>query len=287
MSDTLSMTEVLYTAEHIARQAGALLRYYFERPRASDHKRTRIDLVTEADRASEQLIVEALQHAFPQHHIVGEEGGGYGPPAETTPYHWYVDPLDGTTNFAHRFPVFAVSLALSGPDMQPLLGVVYDPMRDEVFKAQRGRGATLNGQPLHVSAVNDLAEALVVTGFPYDRWTKEDNNVATFGHFVRRVQGVRRVGAAALDLCWVAAGRCDVYWERGLQPWDGQAGMLCVLEAGGTVTDYAGEVSEAMWRGQAVVATNGLLHNQALDVIQHGAAAPLPTALMEPESKGA
>ena len=286
MSAPLHMTEALNTAEHIARQAGALLRYYFERPRTFDHKQTLIDLVTEADRASEQLIVEALQKAFPQHHIVGEEGGGYGPAADETPYHWYVDPLDGTTNFAHRFPVFAVSLALSGPDMQPLLGVVYDPMRDEVFKAQRGGGATLNGRPMHVSQVANLAEALVVTGFPYNRWTAEDNNVTLFGHFVRRVQGVRRVGAAALDLCWVAAGRFDVYWEHGLHPWDGQAGMLCVVEAGGTVTDYDGEVSEAMWRGQTVVATNGRLHAQALDVIQHGEAAPRPVALGEPESAG-
>ncbi len=286
MSDTLPMTEALHIAEHIARQAGALLRYYFERPRTFDHKQTLIDLVTEADRASEQLIVEALQKAFPEHHIVGEEGGGYGPPMEKTPYHWYVDPLDGTTNFAHRFPVFAVSLALSGPDMQPLLGVVYDPMRDELFKAQREGGATLNGRRLRVSRVDNLAEALVVTGFPYNRWTAEDNNVATFGHFARRVQGVRRVGAAALDLCWVAAGRFDVYWERGLQPWDGQAGMLCVLEAGGTVTDYDGRVSEAMWRGDAVVATNGLLHAQALEVIQHGDAAPRPLALSQPEGEG-
>ena len=286
MPTSLPTSDALNTAEHIARQAGALLRYYFERPRTFDHKQTRVDLVTEADRASEQLIVEALQKAFPQHHIVGEEGGGYGLPASETPYHWYVDPLDGTTNFAHRFPVFAVSLALSGPDMQPLLGVVYDPMRDEVFKAQRGHGATLNGRPLQVSGVENLSEALVVTGFPYNRWTAEDNNVPLFGHFARRVQGVRRVGAAALDLCWVAAGRFDVYWEHGLQPWDGQAGMLCVVEAGGTVTDYDGEVSEAMWRGQTVVATNGLLHAQALDVIQHGDAAPRPVALGEPESTG-
>ncbi len=286
MPDALHLSQALHTAEHIARQAGALLRYYFERPRTSGHKQTRIDLVTEADRASEQLIVEALQRAFPGHHIVGEEGGGYGLAAEETPYHWYVDPLDGTTNFAHRFPVFAVSLALVEAGGEPLLGVVYDPMRDEVFKARRGHGATLNGRPLHVSEVKDLAEALVVTGFPYNRWTAEDNNVATFGHFVRRVQGVRRVGAAALDLCWVAAGRFDVYWERGLQPWDGQAGMLCVLEAGGTVTDYDGRVSEAMWRGQAVVATNGHVHAQALEVIQRGDAAPRPVPLGEQASEG-
>ncbi len=287
MPDTLPMKEALNTAEHIARQAGALLRYYFERPRTFDHKQTRVDLVTEADRASEQLIAEALQKAFPGHHIVGEEGGGYGPPAAETLYHWYVDPLDGTTNFAHRFPVFAVSLALSGPDMQPLLGVVYDPMRDEMYKAQRGHGATLNGRPLHVSRVTQLAEALVVTGFPYNRWTAEDNNVTMFGHFARRVQGLRRVGAAALDLCWVAAGRFDVYWERGLQPWDGQAGMLCVQEAGGTLTDYDGQLSEAMWRGNAVVATNGLLHEQTLTVIQRGDDAPRPVALSEATGKGA
>lgn len=276
MSQSLDLQQVLTTAETIARQAGAVLRSYYERPRAANHKSTNIDLVTEADGASERLIVEALQAAFPDHHIHGEEGGGYGPDPASTPFHWYVDPLDGTTNFAHRFPVFAVSLALSGPDLEPILGVVHDPMYGETYKAVRGQGAMVNGRPLRVSTVRALSEALVITGFPYNRWTADDNNTAHFSHFVRRTQGARRVGAAALDLCWVAAGRCDVYWEQGPNPWDVQAGLLCVEEAGGTITDYAGARSRTALSGSQIVASNGHLHDQALDVLQHGDAAPRP-----------
>ncbi len=146
-SHPFDLPAALNTAETIARQAGAILRQYYERPRQADHKKTSIDLVTEADRTSEAFIVPALRAAFPDHHIAGEEGGGYGPPRELTPYHWHVDPLDGTTNFAHRVPHFAVSLALSDPDLRPILGVVYDPMRDECFKGVRGQGAALNGRP--------------------------------------------------------------------------------------------------------------------------------------------
>ncbi len=281
MPDSLDTQAALLTAESIARQAGAILRQYFERPRSTGSKSTRIDLVTEADRASEAFIVDALRAAFPDHHIVGEEGGGYGPPPDSTPYHWYVDPLDGTTNFAHRFPIFSVSLALSGPDLRPILGVVYDPMYGETYKAIRGQGATVNGRPMHVSDTPTLAEALVNTGFPYNRWTAEDNNAAHFSHFVRRTQGVRRIGAASLDLCWVAAGRFDVYWESGPQPWDVQAGILCVWEAGGTVTDYRGTLSRDALSGTQTLATNGLLHDQALAVLQQGDAAPLP---QEPNS---
>lgn len=276
MSDSLDLRAALQTAESIARQAGLILMQYYERPRQANHKRTSIDLVTEADTASEKFIVDALRNTFPDHHIVGEEGGGYGPDPNQTPYHWYVDPLDGTTNFAHRFPVFSVVLALSDPDLNPILGVVYDPTRDESFKAIRGQGATLNGRPLHVSDVRDLSAAMVVTGFPYDRWTAEDNNTARFGHFVRRTQGARRVGSAALDLCWVAAGRCDVYWEQGPNPWDVQAGILAVWEAGGRVSDYEGQISRTALSGSRIVASNGYLHDQALAVIQLGDAAPRP-----------
>lgn len=276
MSDSLDYRAALQTAETIARQAGAILLQYYEQPRQANHKSTSIDLVTEADTASEQFIVNALHKAFPEHHIVGEEGGGYGLSLDQSPYRWYVDPLDGTTNFAHRFPIFAVTLALSDSDLKPLLGVVYDPTRDESFKALRGQGATLNGRPLRVSDVSDLAEALVVTGFPYNRWTVEDNNTERFGHFVRRTQGARRAGSAALDLCYVAAGRCDVYWEHGPNPWDVQAGILAVWEAGGKVSDYAGELSLEALGGHQIVASNGILHDQALAVIQLGDAAPRP-----------
>ena len=266
----------LDTAEAIARQAGALLLEYYERPRQANHKHTLIDLVTEADTASEALVVGALRSAFPDHHIHGEEGGGYGPAPDETPYHWFVDPLDGTTNFAHRFPVFSVTIALSDADMHPILGVVYDPARDETFKGVRGHGATLNGRPLRVTSVRDLSQAMAVTGFPYDRWTAEDNNTERFGHFVRRTQGVRCVGSAALDLCSVACGRHDFYWENGPNPWDVQAGLLFVQEAGGKVTDWTGVLSRDALSGSPILATNGYLHDQALAVIQLGDAAARP-----------
>lgn len=274
--NSLDLFEALNTAETIARQAGTILRSFYERPRQSITKSTVIDLVTEADKTSEAFIVKALREAFPNHHINGEEGGGYGPSAEDAPYQWWVDPLDGTTNFAHRFPVFAVSLAMSTPDHHPLLGVVHNPMYDETYKGLRGGGAMLNGRPLHVSDVDTLAEALAVTGFPYDAWTAEDNNAERIRHFLVRTQGVRRVGSAALDICTVAAGRCDLYWERGPQPWDVQAGIVIVEEAGGKVTDYEGGWSEDAYFGHRIVVSNSLLHEQALDVIRLGDAAPRP-----------
>jgi len=276
--DNLDLHAALDTAERIARQAGMILRLHYERTPEINSKSTPIDLVTDADRASEAFIVPALQQAFPTHHIVGEEGGGYGPAPDTTPYHWYIDPLDGTTNFAHRFPVFAVSIARSGPDLRPLLGAIYDPLRDEMFKAVRGGGAYLNGRRLHVSAISELAQALSITGFPYNRWTNPDNNVDNFENFVLRAQGVRRVGSAALDLAYLAAGRVDVYWESGPHPWDVQAGLLCVEEAGGRVTDFHGEVSRDALSGTHILATTGLgqLHEQAIAVLRDKANAPRP-----------
>ncbi|MBN1679416.1 MAG: inositol monophosphatase [Anaerolineae bacterium] len=278
MSNSLDLFAALEAVEIIARQAGAILRMYFERPRAANHKSTAVDLVTEADQQSEAYIVDALKKAFPGHGINGEEGGGYGPESGNSPFQWWIDPLDGTTNFAHRYPVFSVSISLSDPDLNPILGVVYDPVHGEMFKAIRGHGATLNGRRLHVSTVNDLGQALVITGFPYDRWTNPDNNVAEFGHFVRRTQGVRRVGSAALDLCYVAAGRCDVYWEHGPNPWDVLAGILCVLEAGGRVSDYHGSLNRDALCGSRTLATNGHVHDQAVAVLTRGEDAPLPAA---------
>lgn len=276
MPHPFDLQTTLLTAEAIAREAGAILRQYFEKPRNSDSKSSQIDLVTDADRASEAFILRALHEAFPDHHIVGEEGGGYGPPASETPYHWYVDPLDGTTNFAHRFPIFSVSIALSDANLHPILGVVHDPMHDDTYKAIRGGGAVHNGRPLRVSTTANLADALVITGFPYNRWTAEDNNGETFNHFLRRTQGVRRIGSAALDLCWVAEGRMDVYWESGPKPWDVQAGILCVWEAGGIVSDYDGQLSRDSLSGTHTLATNGRLHEQALAVFQLGDDAPRP-----------
>ncbi len=277
MLNSLDYRATLDFVEALARQAGAVQHQYYEMPREAMSKNgVSVDLVTAADKACEDLIVTALRAQFPDHHIVGEEGGGYGPAPEDTAYHWYVDPVDGTTNFAHRVPIFAVSIALSDADLNPVLGVVYNAMNNELFKGIRGQGAFYNGRALHVSDTRDLAQALAVTGFPYNRWTAADNNVERFGHFMRRTQGVRRLGSASLDLCYVAAGRCDVYWESGPHPWDVQAGLLFVEEAGGRVTDYTGERSLPALRGNQIVATNGWLHEQTLAVLQQGAAAPLP-----------
>lgn len=274
---TLDYPAVLDTIETIARQAGTILREVYEKPRAANHKSTTLDLVTEADARSEELIVGALRDCFPDHRIHGEEGGGYGPPADSTPHHWYVDPLDGTTNFAHRLPVFAVTIALSDPQLNPVLGVVYDPMRDEMFKALRGQGSWVNGRRLHVTDTPDLAQAAVVTGFPYDRWTSPENNLDHFNDFVLRTQAVRWMGSAALDLCYVAAGRMDGYWEHGPKPWDVQIGLLCVLEAGGAVTDYLGtDLSRDARSGNYILASNGRIHAQMSAVLVQGAAAPRP-----------
>ena len=275
---TLDHHAILDSIETLARQAGALLRDYYERPRAANHKSTSIDLVTEADAKSEALIVETLRANFPDHHITGEEGGGYGPPPDQAEYHWHVDPLDGTTNFAHRLPIFSVSIALSDADLNPILGVVYSPIVEETFKAIRGAGAFGNGRRLHVSETQDLSGALVVTGFPYNRWTNPDNNLDHFGDFLVRTQGSRRIGSAALDLCYVAAGRCDVYWEHGPHSWDVQAGLLCVQEAGGRVTGYDGQVTREALGGNGILATNGHLHDQAVAVLTQGAAAPRPVS---------
>jgi myo-inositol-1(or 4)-monophosphatase len=217
--------------------------------------------VTQADRNSEKLIVAALREAFPDHTIVAEEGGGVQRGDHFT---WFVDPLDGTTNFAHGFPMFAVSMALQ--DSQGLaVGVVYDPLRDECFTATRGHGAALNGKAIHVSDCPDLDHALLATGFPYDRRTVEDNNVRAFGTFLRRCQGIRRAGAAALDTAYVACGRLDGFWEMRLKAWDVAAGIVILREAGGRVTDYHNSEEQVdgveNWN---VVATNGLFHSEMI-----------------------
>lgn len=228
-------------AESLARQAGALLLDYLDRPKLDySVKGTAYDIATEADSAAERLIVAALRDAYAAHHLIGEEGGGAGAAIESADYRWYIDPIDGTTNYANRIPHFAVSLALTDRAMRPLVGVVYNPVGDECFSAVRGAGAWLNGAPMRVSTADALASAVIATGFPYDRATNPANNIAAFLHFLPQVRDLRRFGSAALDLAFVAAGRFDGYWEMHLKPWDYLAGLLCVLEAGGLVTDYQG-----------------------------------------------
>lgn len=225
-------------AAEAAKLGGAIMREglgKIEDVRAVGYK-GEVDLVTEYDKASERRIVEAIRRRFPNHRVLAEEGttGGADPA-----HRWIIDPLDGTTNFAHGCPICCVSVAYEH-EGAVAAGAVYDPFRDELFSATRGGGATLNGKPLRVSRTPDLKHALLVTGFPYDRATL-DAVLERFGRLVRLTQAVRRAGAAALDLAYVAAGRFDGFWEATLSPWDAAAGTLLVREAGGLVTDYAGQ----------------------------------------------
>lgn len=222
------------------------------------------DFVSEVDRAAEQAVIEILLEAYPGHGILAEETGRtHG--AKNSEFTWIIDPLDGTTNFAHGYPVFSVTLALL-IDGQPELGVTYDPLREELFWAQAGRGAWRGAQRLHVSATGELRASLLATGFAYDRASNPDNNLAEFSHFMPRTRGVRRAGSAALDIAWVAAGQLDGYWERGIQLWDMAAGVLLVREAGGVVTTYSGQP----WRPghRNVAAANSVLHQELLHGLQ-------------------
>lgn len=267
--------DILSIAIAITHEAGALVRRAF--PRAglpSIGFKGEVNPVTETDTAAEGLIVARLRSAFPGHRILAEEGGGDTWQTPGSPI-WLVDPLDGTNNFAHGFPHVGISLALL-VDGEPLVGVIYDPLRDETFAAAVGKGATLNGEPIRVSSVERLAMAFLATGFPYDRRTAADNNTARLDHFLRRSLGVRRAGAATLDLAYVACGRFDGFWEIRLKPWDVAAGVLLVREAGGCATDFAG--SPCCLSGAEIVASNGRIHQEMLRVIQEGAAAPLPDA---------
>lgn len=263
------MSDYLRVAEHTAREAGAILRESYRSAKTVEHKGV-IDLVTEFDRRSEALIVSALRRAFPEHAIRAEEGSGNSAASE---YEWLVDPLDGTTNFAHGFPVFAVSLALTRRG-QLIAGVVYDPLRDELFAAEVGHGATLNGSPLKISTQAELGQSLLATGFPYDVRTNPHNNLAQFRQFQLRAQAVRRLGSAALDCAWVAAGRLEGYWEFRMKPWDVGAGALIAREAGGHVTTAEGD--EDFLGRDSIVVSNRLIHEQMLRVLRQGDDAPLP-----------
>jgi myo-inositol-1(or 4)-monophosphatase len=256
-------------AAAIALEAGALLRGFFARGVATEYK-GEVDVVTEADRSSEKLIVERLSAAFPAHGIYGEEGSRHRLDAE---YRWYVDPLDGTTNFAHGFPVFCVSMGLERrpPGLAPdadgelIAGVVYDPSRDELFAAENGMGAWRNGQRIHVSRTALLAEALLATGFP-SRKRHVSPNIHFYQEFTLRSHGVRRAGSAALDLAYTACGRLDGFWEFRLNPWDTAAGALLVLEAGGSMTRFDGGAFRL--NSEEILATNGLLSGQLIHLFR-------------------
>jgi myo-inositol-1(or 4)-monophosphatase len=250
-------------AAAIAREAGARLREFFAQGVETEYKGD-VDLVTVADRTSEKLIRERLSEAFPEHGIFGEEGTRERLGAE---FRWYVDPLDGTTNFTHGFPQFCVSLGLEqrSAELRPeqdgvlVAAVIYDPLRDELYAAERGRGARLNGKPMHVSRRPELAESLIATGFPSSK-RHENPNVHFYQEFTLRSHGVRRAGSAALDLAFVAAGRLEAFWEFNLNPWDTAAGVLLVQEAGGRVTGFSGK--PFLLDSREVLASNGLIHGE-------------------------
>jgi myo-inositol-1(or 4)-monophosphatase len=236
----------------IAREAGALLTHYFHQHLKVEYK-GEADLVTVADRESEALILERIRARWPSHDVLGEEGARVETGSE---FRWYVDPLDGTTNFAHGFPVYCISLALEHKG-QRVAGVVYDPMREELFAAERGSGAYLNQQRIQVSKIANLAECLVATGFPSHKRHKNPN-IFFYHQITLRTHGVRRAGSAALDLCCVACGRFEGFWEFNLNPWDTAAGVLLVEEAGGRVSDFSGGPFQLSSR--ETLASNGLVH---------------------------
>ena len=247
-------------AEEAARAAGAILRDRFGRPHDVEFKGA-VDMVTEADRAAEALIARMIRGRYPDHDLLGEEGArGVG---ASSPFRWVVDPLDGTTNFAHNLPHFAVSIGLELRG-EPVVGAVYDPLRDELFLGIDGHGATLNGAPLRVSATDDLLRSLLVTGFSYDL-ARRARQAELWRLFIFRVQAIRQTGSAALNLCYVAAGRLDGYWERGIAPWDVSAGAVILREAGGAVTDFAGGPFRSDDR--VVLASNGPLHDAMMELI--------------------
>ncbi|MGH9607528.1 MAG: inositol monophosphatase family protein [Terracidiphilus sp.] len=290
------------TAAAVAREAGARLREFYAEGVETEYKGD-VDIVTIADRTVEKLIRTRLSEAFPEHGVYGEEGTRERLDGE---FRWYVDPLDGTTNFAHGFPQFCVSLGLEQraaqrfaqnvdqrlgqgldqgqADQKPdddgtlVAGVIYDPLRDELFSAERGGGARLNGKPIHVSRTGNLAEALLATGFP-SRKRHLSPNIHFYQEFTLRSHGVRRAGSAALDLAYVACGRLDGFWEFNLNPWDTAAGILLVEEAGGKVTDYAS--GHFRLASDEILASNGAIHNELIglfeDLFAGRGLAPIPT----------
>jgi myo-inositol-1(or 4)-monophosphatase len=235
--------------------AGVILQDYFGNLEAVEEKGRPGDLVTEADKAAEAEILKVLHRHVPDHDILTEESGSVGNVGSI--YRWAIDPLDGTTNYAHQYPVSAVSVGLT-IDGTPQVGVIYDPFRQELFRAARGLGATRNRRPIRVSETAELSKSLLVTGFAYDRRQTTDNNYAEFCYFSHLTQGVRRSGSAALDLAYVACGRFDGFWERGLSPWDMTAGIILVEEAGGKVTAYDG--SPFQMESGRILATNSQIH---------------------------
>jgi myo-inositol-1(or 4)-monophosphatase len=257
---------VLELAIRLAREAGAIQRKHYETAIKIRTKSASIDLVTEVDHACEALIVERLTDERPDDAILAEEGGGSD--REDAAWRWVVDPLDGTTNYAHGYPRFCVSIGVEKHGAREV-GVVYDPLLDELYEAARGKGARLNGRVLQVSRENDLGAALIATGFAYDVRRSAEDNLEHFAQVIKRARAVRRDGSAALDLCYVAAGRFDGFWELKLHPWDVAAGLLIVDESGGRTSDIHGGPPPRS--GRAIVASNGRIHDALIFLLEGGA----------------
>jgi myo-inositol-1(or 4)-monophosphatase len=255
------MSDFIAVARKAALLAGGILKENLHGTREITYKGD-INLATEMDVRSERAVVETLRVSFPDHGIIAEEETNI---KNNSGFTWIIDPLDGTTNYAHGYPCFSVSIALE-QEGEVVLGVVYDPMRDELFSAQKGQGAALNGKPIHVSCADRLINSLLATGFPYDRKVSDKNNMAHFHKLLMASQEVRRDGSAALDLCYVACGRFDGFWELKLKPWDVAAGSLVVREAGGTVSGFTG--SGFNLHGEEIVASNGKIHDAMLDILR-------------------
>jgi myo-inositol-1(or 4)-monophosphatase len=253
------MLPTLTYLEHLARQAGAILREGYNKEHQVNYKGV-IDLVTEVDHQSEAYLLGEVRRDFAGHHIFSEESGVIQGSDE---HIWYIDPLDGTVNYAHHVPIFSISIAYASRGTLSL-GAVYDPLRGEMFSAERGKGAFLNGKPLHASATTELQRSLLVTGFPYDTWNTAQDNFGNFVKFAKLTQGVRRLGSAALDLCYVGAGRFDGFWELSLKPWDVAAGGLVCEEAGARVTNIQGE-ADYLSTPQSILATAPGIHARMLD----------------------
>lgn len=253
------MQPSLSYVENLARQAGAILRAGYDTEHQVGYKGV-IDLVTEVDHQSEEFLLGEIQKKFPDHHIFSEESGIIQGNDERI---WYVDPLDGTVNYAHHIPIFCVSIGYASRGILTL-GAVYEPMRDEMFLAERGKGASLNGRTLQVSSVTELQRSLLVTGFPYNAWDTPQDNFDNFVKFGKLSQGVRRLGSAALDLCYVAAGRFEGFWEMALNPWDVAAGGLIAEEAGARVTNVTGD-PDYLSAPQSVLACTPGIHARMLE----------------------
>lgn len=259
----MDSNKFLETAERAARKAGCMLKKNISAEREISYK-GKVNLVTNFDRHSQDIIHGSLLTAFPEHDIIAEEGLKKDRDSE---YKWIIDPIDGTTNFAHKFPFFCISIALSHKD-KVLVGLVFDPLRNEMFTAKQGKGAFLNHKRIRVSTVSELDKSLLATGFPYDIRESPLNNLDHFSNFAVRCQAIRRCGSAALDLCYVACGRVDGFWELKLSPWDTAAGALVVEEAGGSITDFHNHVFSP--DKKQVLATNGKIHEQMIDVLKMG-----------------